>query len=157
MSVRSSGSCFVGLPVEAGDLLARQADQRVAVAQRVIEERERMLPRQRRQPQRQLRQVHGEDVLVHAVQAPLGHQPPRIGQHILVVGHLRRLLVRLPRLHQALGQQAAGLDQERAGSHRRVADLEIEDLLGRRLVTQPLEDRPEASCGRSAAVSDRGV
>src|SRR5262249_11245497 len=42
------------LPVEAGDLLASQTDERVAFTQRMIEKRERMVLRQGRQPEREL-------------------------------------------------------------------------------------------------------
>ena len=37
----------------------------------------------------------------------------------------------LPGLDERGGELAAGLDEERAGAHRGVADLQLEDLLGR--------------------------
>ncbi len=47
-------------------------------------------------------------------------------------GYFRHALVGVPGFHQQLGEEAAGRDQERPGAHGRVADLQVEDLLGRR-------------------------
>ena len=38
--------------------------------------------------------------------------------------------MRLPRSHQRIAELAAGFDQEGAGAHGGVADLEVEDLFG---------------------------
>lgn len=86
------------------------------------------------EPQRQLGQVHGENVLVHAVEASFGHEASRVGEQVLVVGHLRRGLVYLPCVHEALGQQAARLDQERARTHGGVAHLQVQNLIRRGLL-----------------------
>ena len=47
---------------------------------------------------------------------------------VLVGRDLGTAAVRVPGLDQRVAELAAGLDQERAGAHRRVADLEVEDL-----------------------------
>ena len=69
-------------PVERLDLLPSQPDKRVAVAERMIQEGQRMVPRQRAQPQRHLGQVYRHGVPINAVETPLGDQggarrPPR--------------------------------------------------------------------------------
>ncbi len=88
------------LPVKAADALLRQADQRIAVLQGVVEEGEGMVLRQRRQPQRQLAEVHRHRVLVHAVQAALGDQAASVQQFVLVRRNvLRDAIVRVPRRH----------------------------------------------------------
>ena len=82
------------------DLVACQPDERVAVPQRVVEERERMLTRQRHEPQRQLRQIDGDRVLIHAVQAALGHQPAGEDDLVLVGRDGGHAAVDLPRLDE---------------------------------------------------------
>ncbi len=57
--------------------------------QRVIQERERMVLGQRRQPQRQLREVHRHRVLVDAVQATLGDQPPGMQDLVFIRRRMR--------------------------------------------------------------------
>ena len=49
--------------------------------------------------------------------------------HLVLVGRNRRhLAVRAPRFDEGVGELAAGLDEERAGAHCWIADLEVEDL-----------------------------
>ena len=62
----------------------------------------------------------------------------------------------VPGLDERVAQEAAGLDQKRPRAHRRVTDLEIEDLLGRRRVAEP----PRMGCNvvrTIGSVSERGV
>ena len=129
-----------------------QADQRIAAADGVVEELERLVLGQRQQPQRQLGHLDGQRVLVHAVQAALGDQAAGIDLPILDVlrGSSRSarpalplpfggdagssrlgLLLVLPRFEQPLRQIPARLHQERPGAARHVADLEVEQFLGR--------------------------
>ena len=59
--------------------------------------------------------------------APVGELALGRDQHLAGV-----LLLRvLPGFDQPLGQVAAGLHQEGPGAHGHVADLEVEDFLGR--------------------------
>ena len=113
--------------MERFDLRPREADQRVAVAQRVIQEGERMILRQGDEPQRQLGEIHGDGVAVHTVEAPLSDLAAGVDNLVLVGGNLRHRVVRAPRLDQCVGELPARFDQEGAGAHRRVADLEVED------------------------------
>ena len=64
-------------------------------------------------------------------------------QLLVLVRRNDRLLVRVPRprLDQPRRERAAGLDQEGARAHGRIADLEIENLLRRRVGPEPLERR----------------
>ena len=55
------------LPVERGNLLPRQTNQGIAVLERMVDEREGVIPSQCHEPERELRQAHRERVLVHAV------------------------------------------------------------------------------------------
>ena len=52
------------------------ADERVAAAQMMVEERQRSAHREAVEPERDLRKFHRQRVLVHAVDAPLQHHPP---------------------------------------------------------------------------------
>ena len=115
-------------PVEGFDLAAGEADQGVAVAESVVHEGERMVSRQRAQPERHLGKVHGHRVPVDSVQAPLCHKAAGVDHLVLVGRNGRHLAVGTPRFDQGVGELAAGLDEERAGAHRGVADLEVEDL-----------------------------
>ncbi len=56
---------------------ARDAQERVAAPQRVVEEGEGTLPLEGHEPQRELRHLDGHGVLVDAVEAAVGHEPPR--------------------------------------------------------------------------------
>jgi len=76
--------------------------QRVAVLQGVVEEGEGAAPVQRHQPQRQLGHLHRQRVLVHAVEAAIGHQPPRQRQPLLRVGG-QDGLARVARRRAAVG------------------------------------------------------
>ena len=103
-----------GLPVERLDLAAGEADERVAVAERVVEERERVLAGERHQPQRHLRQVDGDGVAVDAVEAALRHQPAGERHLVLVGWDLGPPAVRVPGGDELVAELAAGLDEERA-------------------------------------------
>ena len=61
------------------DVPRRRADQAVAGPKAVIEEGQRPIGRQRRQPQRQPAQLHGHRIAIHAVQASLRDGPPEPG------------------------------------------------------------------------------
>src|SRR4051812_1990870 len=62
------------VPVGRGDLGRREANKAVAALQRVVEEAELMVSRQRRKPERQPSQIDRSRVLVDAVQATLRDQ-----------------------------------------------------------------------------------
>ena len=89
------------------------ADQRVAAPDGVVEEGERPVLAQRHQPERELGHLDGQRVLVHAVQAPLGHQSAGVGQPLVrVLGD--QLLVRRPGRGRPLGR-----DPRQAGAASR--------------------------------------
>ena len=120
----------IPLPVERLDLRPGEADQGVAVPQGVVQEGERVVLGQGGEPQRQLGEVHGHGVAVHAVEATLGDQATGEDHFVLVGRDLGHRVMRAPRLDQRIGELPAGLDQEGAGAHRRIADLEVEDPFG---------------------------
>ena len=78
--------------------------------ERVVEEGERVVPRQCDEPKRHLRQVYGDGVAVDAVQAPLRDQPARMDPLVLVSRDVRHQAVRAPRLHESVAEVAACLD-----------------------------------------------
>ena len=94
-------------PVEVNDLIARESDERVAVAQGVIEERERMVLRQRRQPERELCQVDGKLVTVDSVEARLRDAPPRVENDVFVGRDGRDAALDLPGAHEGVAKEAA--------------------------------------------------
>ena len=146
--------------MEGLDLALREADQRVAVPQRVVDEREGVLFRQRGEPERDLGEVDGHGVAVDAVEATLGDEAAR-GDNLVFAGRqLGRGLVGAPRLDEGVAELAAGFDEEGAGAHGGVADLQVEDRLGRG--GSPPGPRRRARIGSSVvrtigSVSSRGV
>ena len=64
-------------------LPAREADERIAVAQGVVDERQRLLPGQRGEPEGDLGEVDGHGVAVDAVEAALGDPAARDDDLIL--------------------------------------------------------------------------
>ena len=117
------------VPMRRRDLRLRQPHQAVARFQRVIEEGELVVARERREPQRQLGEIGGERVLVDAVEAALRDEPAGVQVLVLVRRDRRpRLGPPRPSLHQPLAERAAGLDQEGARAHGRVADLEVQHV-----------------------------
>ena len=125
--------------VEVGD-----AEEGVAGLEGVVEERERALLLERGQPEGELGHLDGQGVLVDAVEAVVGDELHGAQAALLRVdgeevfgrrdwgpGDAMRPLppARLrPSLDQAVCQVAAGLDEEGAGAHGRVADLELEEV-----------------------------
>ena len=120
----------VSLPVKRFDLPPRQADQRVAMTERVVQEGEWVILRQGDEPQRQLGEIHGHGVAVHTVAAPLSNLAAGVDNLVLVGRNLRHRIVRPPRFDQRVGELPACFDRERAGTHRRVAYLQVEDPFG---------------------------
>ena len=118
------------VPVERFKLPAREAGQRVAVAQGVVDEGEREVLRQRDEPERELGEVHRHRVAVHAVQAAPRDQPPCVYKFVLAGRHVGRVAVRAPRLDEGGGKLAAHLHQEGSRAHCRIAHLQIQYLLG---------------------------
>jgi hypothetical protein len=66
------------LPVEALDLARGEADERVAVAEGVVEEGEGVVLGEGGEPEGELGEVDGEGVLVDAVEAELGDLAARV-------------------------------------------------------------------------------
>ena len=66
---------------------SRQPDEAVAAFQRVIEEGEFVVARQRREPERQLGEIDGARVLVDAVEAALRDEPAGMQLLVLVRGN----------------------------------------------------------------------
>ncbi len=74
-----------GIHRPAGELLEVDAEQRVAAAQGVIEEGEGPVLVEGDEPERELGHLHGERVLVHAVEAAFADQPRGNGKPLVRV------------------------------------------------------------------------
>ena len=105
----------------------------------MIQEREGTVARERGQPERQPRKLHGHRVDVHAEETALRHRAPKTGS-IAIADVLRR--------HHAVVNQrrlvrqreiAARRHQERAASHRGVQHAQRQDSIGRRIAHERRE------------------
>lgn len=133
-------------PNERLDLLEIEPYQTVAVAKRVIDERERERLAQSDEPERQLRELHRRRVLVHAVEALLRDEPAGVQVRVAVLfDHAREHALPRPRRHDLARELAARGHEKRSGAHRRIADLELEDLLRRALRPEACEQRFEGA------------
>ena len=101
----------VVLPVKRLELPPREPDQRIAGTQRVVQEGEGMVLRQRDEPERQLGEVDRLGVAVHAVEAALGDLTAGEDDLVLVRRNLGHGVVRLPGRDQRIAELAAGFDQ----------------------------------------------
>src|SRR5260221_6706486 len=90
------GRWLRGVPMRRRNLRPRQSYQAVAAFQRVIEESELMVPRQRRQPQRKAGQVDGTRVPVDAVKTALSDEPAGMKLLVLVRQDRPPLVLELP-------------------------------------------------------------
>lgn len=127
-------------PVQRLHLRTREADQAIAGAQRMVEEGELVIARQRRKPKREPGEVGRHGVAVHAVEAALGDEAAGV-QFLVLVGRERRALVRVeaPRLNEPRRELPARLHQEGARPHSRIAHLERQHRLGHGLRADSLE------------------
>ena len=73
-----------------------------------------MLARERREPERHLREVDRDRIAIDAVQAALRDEPPRKRHLVLVAGDLGTVAVDVPPLHQHVAELSARFDEERA-------------------------------------------
>jgi hypothetical protein len=123
--------------------MRRESDERIAAAERVVDEGKRVIFGEGREPERKLGQVDGEGVLVHAVKTSLRHHPAGVQQRVLIRWDRRQLVVRDPRLLRPFAKVAAGFYEERTGTHGGVTDLQAQDLFRRRVVSQLGQHRIE--------------
>ena len=144
---------LLGAEREVLDLFdGTDAQQGIAALERVVEEGERPVALQGDEPEGELGHLHGHRVDVHAIEAAVGHVAPGNGETLGGVGgdepfpgvacgevafgcgeNFARIgsLGDFPCLHKPLGQIAAGLHEERARTHRHVADFKCQDFAGR--------------------------
>src|SRR5258708_25905446 len=101
-----------------------RADQRIATAQVVIQEREWAVLCDCRQPERELRQVYSQRVEVDAVDAGLRHAPLPIGE-IGLTSRVGRGLLDV--LDQKAGDVLGSLDREVPAPHRRIQYLDVDE------------------------------
>ena len=124
-----------------------RAEQAVADLEVVIEKAQRPIGRQRREPERQPRELDGHRVQVDAVQASLGDRSPdgdpvRVADvaRVAAAGANERGLVR--------GREIpAGGDEKRAAAHRRIDHAQLQDAFGRRVAHERCERPPDEVVG----------
>ena len=134
----------------ADDIRHRRPDQAVADAQPVIEERQRLVGGERRQPHGQPRQLHGHRIDVDAEQAALRHRPPETRPILLgQVGRGHRPLLD-QRLLVGLRQIAARGHEERAAPHRRIHHAQRKDLVWRPSLNHGGQAAPDDEFGEGA-------
>src|SRR5262249_7246983 len=98
------------IPMHRRDLVGVEADEAITAFECVIEEGELVLARERRQPERELRQLNRTRVLVDAVEAALRNEAFRMQLLVLVIGDAWPCLwPACPSLHQPRCQLPAGL------------------------------------------------
>ena len=114
----------------AEHVVERGAHQAVATRQPVIEEGERPIGRERREPQGEPRELHRHRVQVDAVQASLGDRPAKASPIPLVDVRGEAAAGSDERSGVFGGKEAAGGHEERATSHRGIQHPQREDLLG---------------------------
>lgn len=143
--VEEAGAVLLGprpVEVDAFELVEVEAHEAVARPERVVEEGELVVLRERLEPERELGELDRERVPVDPVEAAGGDEPLGVQKLVLVGRDRGRAPVPRPGLDEPGGELPAGLDEERARAHRRVEDRQIEDLFGARLGAEPLQDRP---------------
>src|SRR5260370_11989944 len=109
----------------------------------MVEKGKRMVLRQSREPKRKFCQVDGESVYVNAIKASLRDQALSIETGIFIGWDSRQLTMVIPRLHKPVAEETAGLNQKCAGAHRRIAYLQVKDLLRPRMFTPFLKNGTE--------------
>ena len=95
----------------------------------VIQERQRPIARQGRQPQRQASELYGHGIHVHAVQAALRHEAAKFGAIGVTDVRGRQLAVPYQGLFVGVREVTTGRDEKRSASHRRIENLEVKDVL----------------------------
>ena len=149
-----------GLPGEGADLLEAQADEGVAVPQGVVEEGEWAVAGQGEEPEAELGELDGRLVLVDAVEAALGDEAPGVEDGVLVGGVAGDVLEAAfagPRGDELVAEVAARGDEEGAGAHGGVADLELEELIRGGGVAHGGEEGLEGALDDGGAEAARGV
>src|SRR5271166_4375493 len=140
--IADEGRRLLGIPMSCRDLRHREAHETVAAFQRVIEKREFMVTRKRRQPQRQPGEIDSAGVLIDTIETALSNETTGM-EFLVLVGRDRwpRIGPTLPSLDEPFADHAAGLNQKGARAHRRVADFEVEHLIRHRILAETLERR----------------
>ena len=128
-----------GVERAARDLIAAEADEGVAVAEGVVDERQRLIARGADEPEREAGEVDGERVPVDAVEATPGDEAAGVEERLLVRGQGGGPL---PGADEVPRDPAARLDEEGSGAHRGIADREREDLVRGHAVAQERAQRP---------------
>jgi hypothetical protein len=129
------------------------ADEAVAAPKMVFEKRDRMLSGQRREPQRELRELDGHRVGVDAEQAALRDEAPQVSAIGLCDLVFAERAVDDQRAFQRAGHEAAGRGQERTAPHRGVQHAQREDCRG----VASLDERPERHTDQVVGQRERRV
>jgi len=144
------------VPVEGEDLLFTEADEGIAGFDGVGEEGEGLVFGEGGQPEGELGEIGGHRVAVDAVEATLGDEAAGV-EGLVLAKKLRLSTMGGPRSDEFLAELAAGFDEEGTGADSGVADFEVEDLFGKRLLTEVGEDRFESLANDGLGKLSRGI
>ena len=112
---RRSRPTFLG--GDAAELVETRADERVATAQVVVEEVQRLVAGDGGEPEGKFGQFHGERIQVHAVDAGFDDAPPPIGDlgfFLRLAFDELRLKLRGWVINDVVGQKRGRFDEEMA-------------------------------------------
>src|ERR1700682_4234535 len=98
---------------------------------------------ERREPERQFREIDRHRILVDAVETPLRDDATRMENLVFVRRDDRKLVVRVPRAKQNRSELPAGFNEECTRPNSDVTDLEIQDLSRSWIRPELLKDRPK--------------
>ena len=108
-------------------IVGRRADETVADAKAMIEKAEGLAAGERREPERQARELHRHGIGIDAKQTALGDQPSNVRVLRLVEVGVRASALVDERALYAAREVPARRDEKRAAAHGRIDDAERED------------------------------
>src|SRR5439155_17111794 len=99
----------VWIPMKGLDLLSRESDERISVAECMVHEGKRVVPCECHEPERDFREVNRHRIAIHAVQAALCNESSRENYLVLISRNCEHLAVRVPRLDERVPELSACL------------------------------------------------
>src|SRR5947209_2004286 len=95
----------------------------------MVQECERMIFGESRQPQAKLGKVDGQWILINTVKAALRDEPASVQHFIFIRRDRRQAVMNMPCSYQFIAKLAARFNQKSAATHRWIADPQIEKPL----------------------------
>ena len=137
------------------DVDGRCADQAVAADEVVIEKRQRLAGRKRREPEREARELHRRRIQVDAEETSLRDDPPEHRAVRFVDIRLAGRAVANQRPFVGAREISARRDEKGRAAHRRIHDAQLENAIGRRAVDQRMQRAPHDVVGERLRCVER--